>query len=179
MLLYPATAQQCRSETEKNILEDLFNSVLLQFKKHRPSGNLKFNYLRIFQSLKLRKLMVKILRKSLWLNFTPNTLGCYGFKFEKNQRIISSWNTHNKGSSFRMQSSPQINQEPLLMRGDLLLLPRYQLLFSLLIRITFRIMRFTGRFGDPSGHRRPLTLERFINVPLTDKLRPALVTQLR
>jgi len=32
--------------------EDLFSSVLSQFKKYHPSGNLKFNYLGIFQSLK-------------------------------------------------------------------------------------------------------------------------------
>ena len=39
-----------------------------------PSGNLKFNNLSIFQSLKLRNFMGKILRISLKLNFTPNTL---------------------------------------------------------------------------------------------------------
>jgi len=52
--------------------------VLSQFKKYHPSGNRKFNYLGIFQSLKLRILMGKILLISLKLNFTPNTLGCYG-----------------------------------------------------------------------------------------------------
>ena len=36
----PFTAQRCRSETEKNILEDLSSSVLLQFKKYQPSGNM-------------------------------------------------------------------------------------------------------------------------------------------
>jgi len=35
---------------KKNILEDLFSSVLSQFRKYHPSGNLKFNYLGIFQS---------------------------------------------------------------------------------------------------------------------------------
>jgi len=44
---------------KKNILEDLFSSVLSQFKKYPPSGNLKFNHLGIFQSLKLRILMEK------------------------------------------------------------------------------------------------------------------------
>jgi len=44
---------------KKNILEDLFSSVLSQFKKHRPSGNLKFSYLGFFQSLKLHILMEK------------------------------------------------------------------------------------------------------------------------
>jgi len=67
-----------RSETEKNILEDLLSSVLSKFKKYHPSGNLKFYNLDIFQSLKLRTLMGKILPFSLKLNFTPNTLGCYG-----------------------------------------------------------------------------------------------------
>jgi len=38
---------------KKNILENLFSSVLSQFKYH-PSGNLKFNDVGIFQSLKLR-----------------------------------------------------------------------------------------------------------------------------
>jgi len=62
----------------KNILKDLFSSVLSQFKKYHPTGNLKFNNLGTFQSLKLRILMEKILRISLKLNFTKNTLGCYG-----------------------------------------------------------------------------------------------------
>jgi len=38
---------------KKNILEDLFSSVLSQFKEYHPSKNLKFNNLGIFQSLKL------------------------------------------------------------------------------------------------------------------------------
>jgi len=52
---------------------------LLQFNKYHPSGNLKFNNLGIFQSLKIRILTEEILPISLKLNFTPNTLGCYGF----------------------------------------------------------------------------------------------------
>ena len=60
------------------ILEDLFSSVLSQFKKYHPSGNLEFIYLDIFPSLKLRILMEKIFSISLKLNFTPNTSGCYG-----------------------------------------------------------------------------------------------------
>jgi len=65
-------------ETENNILEDLFSSVLSQFQKsHPPPGNLKFNYSGNFQSLKLRISMEKILSISLRINFTPNTLGCY------------------------------------------------------------------------------------------------------
>jgi len=65
---------------KKNILEYLISLVLSQFKKYHPSGNLKFNYLSIFQRLKVRILMGKILSISLKLNFTPNTLGCYGLK---------------------------------------------------------------------------------------------------
>jgi len=44
----------------KNILEDLFRSVLSQLKKYLSSGNPKLNYLGIFQSLKLRIFMGKI-----------------------------------------------------------------------------------------------------------------------
>jgi len=62
----------------KNILQHLFSSVLSQFKKCHPSGNLKINYLVILGSLKLRILMEKFLLISLKLKFTPNTLGCYG-----------------------------------------------------------------------------------------------------
>jgi len=72
----PATAQRCRSETGKCILEDLFSTVLSQFKKHHSSGNLIFNNLGIFQSLKFRILMERILPISLKVNFTQNTLGC-------------------------------------------------------------------------------------------------------
>jgi len=47
-------------------------------KKYHPSGNLKFNNLGIFPSLKLRILMGKIPPIPLKLNFTLNTLRCYG-----------------------------------------------------------------------------------------------------
>jgi len=80
----PTTTQRCRSEIENFILEVLSSSVLSQLKKYHPSGNLKFNYLGIFQSLKMRNLMGEILLISLKLNFTPNTLGFYGL-------IISSF----------------------------------------------------------------------------------------
>jgi len=50
---------------------------LSQFKKYHPSRNLKFNYLGIFQSLKLRILMDFFLI-SPKLNFPQNTLGGYG-----------------------------------------------------------------------------------------------------
>jgi len=60
------TAQRCCSETKKkNILEDIFSSVLSHFKEYQPSLNVKFNNVGIFESLKLRNLMGKILRISL------------------------------------------------------------------------------------------------------------------
>jgi len=59
-------------------IEDFFSLVLLQFKKYHPSGNLKLNYLGIFQSLKLRHIIGKVLSISLKLNLASNTLGCYG-----------------------------------------------------------------------------------------------------
>jgi len=43
----------------KQKIEDLFSSVLSQFKKYHPSGILKFNNLGIFQSWKFRNLMEK------------------------------------------------------------------------------------------------------------------------
>jgi len=64
----------------KIILEDLFSSVLSQFEKYHPAGNLKFSYLGIFQSLKLRILVEKILSISLKLHFSPNTLGFFGLR---------------------------------------------------------------------------------------------------
>jgi len=39
---------------KKNILENLFSSVLTQFKNDRPRGDLKINKLGVFQSLKFR-----------------------------------------------------------------------------------------------------------------------------
>jgi len=62
----------------KKYFRGSFSSALLQFKKYHPSESLKFNNFGIFQSLKLRILVEKILPVSLKLNFTPNTLGCYG-----------------------------------------------------------------------------------------------------
>jgi len=57
---------------KKNILQDIFSSVLSQFKKDHPSGNPELNNLGIFQSLNFRILMGKIFLISLKLNFTPN-----------------------------------------------------------------------------------------------------------
>jgi len=63
---------------QQHILEDVFSSVLSQFKKYHPPENQKFNYLGFSKSLKLRILMGVTLPLSLKLNFTPNNLGCYG-----------------------------------------------------------------------------------------------------
>jgi len=62
---------------KKNISGDLLSAVLSKSAKYHPSVKLKFNNLGIFQSLKLRNLMRKILEISRKLNFTQNTLGCY------------------------------------------------------------------------------------------------------
>jgi len=69
--------------SEKNIFEDLSSSILFQFTKYHPSGNLKFYNLGILKSLKLLILAKKILPISLKLNFTPNTLGCIGLTKNK------------------------------------------------------------------------------------------------
>jgi len=50
-------------------IEDLSSSVLSQFKKYLPSGNMKLNYLGILQSVTLLILMGKILSISVKLNF--------------------------------------------------------------------------------------------------------------
>jgi len=47
------------------VLEDLFISILIQFKKYHPSENRKFSNLSIFQNVKLRILMEKIFLISL------------------------------------------------------------------------------------------------------------------
>ena len=60
-------------QQKKKVFENLFSSVLSQFKKYHPSGNLKFYNLGISKSLKLRIFVKKILLISLKLNFTPNT----------------------------------------------------------------------------------------------------------
>ena len=46
--------------------------------KNTPLWKPEINNLGIFQSLKLRNSIVKILQISLELNFTPNTSNCYG-----------------------------------------------------------------------------------------------------
>jgi len=55
MLTLPSDAVR----KQKNILEDLFSSVLSKLKILHISGSLKFNYLGIFRSLKLHILMEK------------------------------------------------------------------------------------------------------------------------
>jgi len=58
--------------------EDLFSSDLSQLKKYHNSRNLQFINLGIFHSFKFRFSKGKVLSISHKLNFTPNTLGCYG-----------------------------------------------------------------------------------------------------
>jgi len=57
------------------ILEDLCGSVLPQLQKLHSSGNLKFNYLGVFQSLKLRILMEKNPFKFSYAEFHSEYLG--------------------------------------------------------------------------------------------------------
>jgi len=76
LLTYPQPPSDAVRQQEKNIIEDLFSSVVSQFKNYHPSGNLKFNYLGIFLSLKLCILIEKTLSISLKQNFTRNTSGC-------------------------------------------------------------------------------------------------------
>jgi len=74
-----AVRKQKKNKKKHTVFQRVFFSLVLsQFKKYHHSGNLKFNYLGIYQSLKLRILMEKFLSISPELNFTPNTLGCYG-----------------------------------------------------------------------------------------------------
>ena len=68
---------QIRSYLEVDFLHDANTSIDMEVKYH-PSGNMKFNNLGIFQSLKLRMLMRKILPLSLKLHLIPNTVGCNG-----------------------------------------------------------------------------------------------------
>jgi len=86
---------------------------LSQFKKYHPSGNLEFNNLGIFQSLKLHILMEKILPISLKLNFTPNTLGSYGLMLVvhtplyfvparvNNNAVLSNYEQHSTKTSLQ------------------------------------------------------------------------------
>jgi len=64
LVVNPLPPSEAVRKGKKNILKDLFSTVLSQFKYH-PSGNMKFNNLGIFKSLKLRNLIRKILRISL------------------------------------------------------------------------------------------------------------------
>jgi len=67
-----------RPASEKKYLTRSF-PFSITVKKYHSSGNLKFNFLGIFQSLKLRILMEEVPSISLKRNVTSNTLGVYGF----------------------------------------------------------------------------------------------------
>jgi len=64
--------------SRKSYFRGSFQISIVTIIKYHPSGNLKFNYLGILQSL-IAYFNRKILSISLKLNFTPNTLGCYEF----------------------------------------------------------------------------------------------------
>ena len=88
----------------KKYLEHLSSSILSQFKKYHSSGNLKLNNLHNIQSWKLCILTEKILPISLELNFTPNTLSCYGLnsprthdlKFKSSCTLFSALQQQNR-----------------------------------------------------------------------------------
>jgi len=75
----PLPPSDAGRKQKKNILDDIFSIVTFE-KKYHPSRNLKFHYIGIFQSLKLRVKIEKIHSISPKLNFTPKTLGCYQLK---------------------------------------------------------------------------------------------------
>jgi len=79
-VLNPLPPSDAVRKQRKNILEDPSSSELSTLKKYHPSWNLKFNNLGISKSLMFRILMGTIVPISLKLNFTPNTLDCYGLK---------------------------------------------------------------------------------------------------
>ena len=60
---------------KKNILEDLLSSVLSQLKKNHPPRRLKFYYLSIYQSLKLRISMGKKPLNFSWAKFHSKYFG--------------------------------------------------------------------------------------------------------
>jgi len=67
------------SGNRQNYFRGSFQFSIATIQKISLPGNLKFNYLGIFQSLKLRISMEKNpFNFSSAINFTPNILGCYG-----------------------------------------------------------------------------------------------------
>ena len=69
----------------KKYFKGSFQLKIVTIQKILPPGNLKFNYLGIFQSFKLRISMEKINSVSLQLNFAPNTLGSNGLSSRLSQ----------------------------------------------------------------------------------------------
>ena len=76
--LNPLLPTNAVRKQKKKYLRRFFQFNTITILKYHASENLKFNNLHIFQSLKLRILMEKILSISLNLNFTSDTLGGYG-----------------------------------------------------------------------------------------------------
>jgi len=78
-------------QKQKKKLEDLFSSVLSQFKKYRPSGNLKCNNLGIFPELKLHILMEKNPSNLSQAKFHYKYFGILLVKSERRWRL--KWET--------------------------------------------------------------------------------------
>jgi len=76
----PLPSSDAVRKQKKNILEDLFSSVLPQFKKISPLWKPDIPLFRHFSKLKISYLIWKIHSISFKLNFTPNTLGRYGLR---------------------------------------------------------------------------------------------------
>ena len=87
----PSIAQRCSSETEKFILENLFILVFLRLKKQKNIASLKTWILIILAFPKALNCVINgkdPIRISLALNFTPNTLGCYGLKYSQCENTL-------------------------------------------------------------------------------------------
>ena len=84
-LTYYSPAMQFGNRKGKYFKGCFFVQYCQNLEKQHPFGNLKFNNLGIFLSLKFRTVRRKILRISPQLNFIPNNLGCYGLRiFQRN-----------------------------------------------------------------------------------------------
>jgi len=84
---------------DKNIYFRFSVQFFSQFKVYHSIGNLKFNNLGIFQSLKLHILVEKVLPISLMLNFTPSTQGCYGLTWFISPEPCIGWSDCQSQSS--------------------------------------------------------------------------------
>jgi len=69
-------------------MEDLFSSVMPQFKKHHPSGNIKFNNLGTFKSFKLRILMGKKPSNFSYAKFHTKYFGLLWVSFREHRVFL-------------------------------------------------------------------------------------------